>query len=58
MYKVIVAGSSSFYNYELLKQKMDHYLKNNKEIMIISSGSKGADELGIGYAHEKVLIIK
>ena len=58
MFKVIVAGSETFNDYKLLKQKLDFYLQNKKDIMIISGGVKGADELGVRYAHEKGYILK
>ena len=58
MFKIIVAGTRTFNDYELLKKKLDFYLQNKKNILIISSGSTGADELGVRYAHEKGFIIK
>lgn len=52
--KVIIAGGRDFENYKLLKLKMDYYLKNVKEeIIIISGKAKGADTLGEKYAREK-----
>ena len=58
MFKVIVGGSEGFQDYELLKQRLDFYLQHKKEIIIISGGMKGADELGIRYAREKGYILK
>lgn len=48
--KIIVAGSRSFNNYELVKD----YLKNTvtPNDVIISGGAKGADSLGEQYAEE------
>ena len=58
MFKVIVGGSERFQDYELLKQRLDFYLQHKKEIIILSGGIKGADELGIRYVHEKGYILK
>jgi len=55
-FKVIVAGGRKFNNYNLLKDKLDHYLsqkKENEEIVIISGTANGADKLGERYANEK-----
>ena len=52
MYKVIVAGSRDFNNYELLKEKLDLYLQNKESVEIISGGARGADRLGERYARE------
>lgn len=52
MFKVIVAGTRTFNNYPLLKEKLDFFLKDKHPVMIISGGAKGADELGIKYALE------
>jgi ribA/ribD-fused uncharacterized protein len=50
--KVIVAGSRSFDNYQLLCEKMDYYLKDVKSPVIVSGHAKGADLLGEKYAIE------
>ena len=54
--KVIVAGSRSFDNYELLKEKCDYYLSDalakGYDIEIVSGTAKGADKLGEQYARE------
>lgn len=53
-FKVIIAGSRSFDNYELLKKKCDSILsKIEGEIWIISGTAKGADQLGEKYAQER-----
>lgn len=53
-FKVIIAGSRQFNDYNFLKQKCDNALKNIKdEIIIISGCAKGADALGERYAQEK-----
>lgn len=49
--KLIVAGTRTFNDYELLKSKLDFLLKNIKEeIFIISGKASGADTLGEDYA--------
>ncbi len=53
MLYVLVAGSRTFKNYELLKTKMDYYLKNYSDVCIVSGGAYGADTLAIVYAKEK-----
>ena len=49
---IIIAGSRHFNNYNYLKEKCDHCLKNlpPAEITIISGTAKGADTLGELYA--------
>ena len=57
--KIIIAGSRGFDNYELLKEKLDFYLKNiNEPVEIVSGTAKGADTLGEKYAIEKGYAIK
>lgn len=53
-YRVIIAGCRDFSNYELLKEKCDYLLQNQKEedIVIISGHASGADTLGERYAQE------
>ena len=58
MLKVIIAGSRDFSNYDLLKEKCDYYLQNQKEIEIVSGVARGADTLGEKYAKEKGFPIK
>lgn len=52
MNRVIVAGGRDFNDYELLKQKLDTYLSNLKDVEIVSGGCQGADDLGERYAIE------
>jgi hypothetical protein len=54
-FKVIIAGSRNFKDYELLKKKCDSILSSlkDKEIWIISGTAKGADQLGERYAFER-----
>jgi hypothetical protein len=53
--RIIVAGGREFKDYELLCEKLDHYLQNlNKDkITIVSGAARGADSLGERYARER-----
>lgn len=53
--KVIIAGSRSFDNYKLLKQKLDKILNKINNPIIISGTANGADKLGERYAEENNL---
>lgn len=52
MFRVFIAGSRSFTDFDLLCAKCDFYLQNKKtsDISIISGGAKGADALARKYA--------
>ena len=55
-YRVIIAGSRTFQDYELLKKECDDFLKNKcqtHEIIIVSGAAQGADRLGERYARER-----
>lgn len=55
-FKVIVAGTRTFDDYDLLCRKLDGMLVNKKithRIVILSGGAKGADALGERYARER-----
>jgi hypothetical protein len=52
MWKLIVAGSRTFNDYQLLKSKLDFYINNN-EVEIVSGTARGADRLGEKYAQER-----
>jgi len=59
VFRVIVAGSRTFYDYELLKSKLDKFLSNIKvPIEIVSGRAKGADQLGERYADERGYKVK
>lgn len=59
MFKVIIAGTRTLNNYELVKKYTDFKLSNIKEeIEIVSGGANGADALGEKYAKEKGYKIK
>ena len=55
-FRVIIAGSRTFNDYELLVKTCDYYLQNVKttmNIIVVSGKAKGADELGEKYAKER-----
>ena len=55
-YRVIIAGSRTFQDYELLKKECDDFLKSKcqtHEIVIVSGAAQGADRLGEQYARER-----
>ena len=58
MFKVIIAGTRSFDDYELLKAKMDRLLSQQRDVEIVSGTARGADQLGERYAVERGLPIK
>lgn len=58
MFKVIVAGSRDFNNYLLLRDRLDYYLQNKTDVVIVSGTAKGADTLGEMYAVERGLKIE
>lgn len=56
VFRLIVAGSRDFNNYELLKQKCDSLLSQKRlthSIVIVSGTARGADRLGERYATER-----
>ena len=54
MFKVIIAGTRTFSDYELLKRKCDKILGDKApDIEIVNGGARGADRLGGKYAIEK-----
>lgn len=59
MFRVIVAGSRTFYDYEFLKARLDRILSHITEpIEIVSGGARGADHLGERYAEERGYRVK
>ena len=51
---VIVAGSRTFEDYDLLCDKLNSMLRNyGNNVFIVSGGARGADTLAIRYAKEK-----
>lgn len=56
IFKIVIAGSRKFNDYDFLKKKVNKFLENKKDshkIIIISGHAKGTDELGERYAKEK-----
>ena len=54
-FKVIIAGSCRFENYDMLKAKCDQLLqrKAGEGITVISGTARGADSLGERFAQER-----
>ncbi len=54
MIKLIVAGGREFDDYELLKERLDFYLRDTdlSTVTIIDGCSRGADRLGKRYSEE------
>lgn len=50
--RIIVAGSRTFNDYDLLESTLSDYLKENNNITIISGAAKGADQLGERFARK------
>ena len=49
----LVAGTRTFSDYALLRQKLDYLLRNNRNnVAIVSGGARGADALAKRYAEE------
>ena len=55
---VLVVGSRTFTDYELMKSKLDKLLVNHSDIVVVSGGAKGADKLAEQYAKEKGYALK
>jgi hypothetical protein len=54
VYRIIIAGSRGFNDYNLLKEKCDYLIQSiSAEIVIVSGNANGADKLGERYAKEK-----
>lgn len=53
MFRVIVAGSREFSDYDLLRNRLDYLLQNKPDVTIISGTARGADQLGERYAAER-----
>lgn len=52
-FKLVIAGSRSFANFELMTKRCDFFLKDktlSHDIVIISGTAQGADQLGERYA--------
>lgn len=54
MFYVLVAGSRTFNDYDMMLQQLDHLLQHHApNVVIVSGGAKGADSLAEHYANEK-----
>jgi hypothetical protein len=56
-FKVIVAGGRDFFDYDLMKRKLDVILSKKDNVVIVSGTATGADSLGERYAREHNLLI-
>ena len=60
-FRVIVAGSRHFSDFDLMVERCDFFLKDklaSHEVVIISGTARGADELGEKYASLRGLSVK
>lgn len=56
LYRVIIAGTRTFNDYELLRDRLDLLLSNRlPHVAIVSGCASGADKLGERYALERGL---
>lgn len=56
MFRVIVAGSRGFNDYERLRDVLDKLLASKlPDVQVVSGAARGADQLGERYASEKGL---
>jgi hypothetical protein len=56
--KVIIAGSRDFSDYNLLCEKCDAILSNQKQVEIVCGMARGADLLGKKYAESRGYPVK
>lgn len=50
---VIVAGSRSFSDRSLMYNKLDYYLQNQDNVLIVHGGANGADKCAAMYVKER-----
>jgi hypothetical protein len=50
---LLVVGSRSFSDYDLMCAKLDMFLANYKSVTIVSGGAEGADTLAKRYASDR-----
>ncbi len=50
---VIIAGGRDFSDYELLKERCDHFLSLTQGVVVVSGCARGADTLGEQWAQER-----
>jgi hypothetical protein len=58
MFRVIIAGSRNFNDFELLEKKMLYFLQNKKNIVVLCGGAKGADDLGRQFAEKHNFMVE
>lgn len=58
MARVIVAGSRSFDNFELLQRKLDFFLGKLENVEVVSGGARGADQMGELWAEDHSVPVK
>ena len=51
-FRVVVAGSRNFNDYNLLSSELDKFLAGKKNVTIVSGTARGADRMGEQYAAE------
>lgn len=51
--RLIIAGSRTFNNYNLLEKEVTKFINNNTDVTILCGMAKGADLLGKRYGEEK-----
>lgn len=56
--KVIIAGSRTFNDFELLCNKCNEIIGDTKDVEIVSGAAYGADQLGEEYAAEMLFDLK
>ena len=62
--RIIVAGTRTFSDYELLRSKLDGFISESnqkypgKQVVIITGAAKGADQLGSFYARNHNIPLK
>lgn len=55
--RVIIAGGRDFNDYQLLKDKVNYYMSNASDVVVICGEAKGADVLGKRLAKENRLLV-
>lgn len=53
MFYILIVGSRTFSDYDMLARKCDHLLNNHKNVCVVSGGARGADSLAERYAKER-----
>jgi len=57
-HRVLVSGSLSFDDYELLAATLDRFLADKQNVVIVTGGATGAESLGERYAGDCGLVVK